>query len=55
MNVKTFVINTTVGKKYGLQYLDGGVVPSGKPRFKTEKGAINYATKKGYIVKKGGK
>ncbi len=52
MKVKPFKVNTTAGARYGLAYADGtgGVLPSATAKWKTKRGAVNYANKRGYQV-----
>lgn len=54
MKVKPFKINTTAGARYGLAYADDtkGVLPSATAKWKTIRGAVNYANKRGYQVVK---
>ena len=52
MTVKTFSINTTDGKRYGLVNAStGDVLHSATARFKTERGAIRFAERMGYEIK----
>lgn len=54
MQVKTFKINTTKGSRYGLMTKDNQVLPNAGAKWKTEKGVVNYANKRGFsIVNKG--
>ena len=49
MNVETFGINTTNGKRYGIRNAKTGKVLLGATaRFKTERGAESYAKRNGY-------
>ena len=48
MKVKTFEINTTAGKRYGLVTTTGRVLTNATAKWKTEKGALNFAKKMGY-------
>lgn len=54
MTVKTFSINTTDGKRYGLKNAKtGDVLHCATARFKTERGAVGFAERMGYVVKQG--
>jgi hypothetical protein len=49
MTVKTFKINTTDGNRYGLKNAKtGDVLYNATAKWKTERGAINYAKKRGF-------
>lgn len=50
MKVKTYEINTTAGKRYGLITTTGKVLIGATAKWKTEKGALNYAKKMGYEI-----
>ncbi len=51
MKVKVYDINTTDGMRYGLKSAStGDILPSGCARWKTERGAVNYARKLGWEV-----
>lgn len=54
MKVTTFSINTTDGKRYGLKNAKTGQVLYGATaKYKTERGAVSYARKRGFEVVKG--
>lgn len=49
MKVKVFEINTTAGKRYGLvEANENRVLYNATAKWKTAKGAINYANKMKY-------
>jgi hypothetical protein len=51
MKVTTFSINTTDGKRYGLKNAKtGDVLHCATAKYKTERGAINYAIKRGFEI-----
>ena len=51
MKVKTFSINTTDGKRYGLKNAStGDVLHCATAKYKTERGAIKYAIKRGFEI-----
>ena len=51
MKVKTFSINTTDGKRWGLKNANtGDVLHGATAKYKTESGAIRYAIKRGYEI-----
>lgn len=51
MTVKTFEINTTDGKRYGLKNAKTDqALYSAAAKWKTERGAINYAKRNGYEI-----
>lgn len=50
MKVKTFAIRTTAGKRYGLMEVSGRVLTNATAKWKTEKGALNFAKKMGYEI-----
>lgn len=53
MTVKTFSINTTAGERYGLINANtGNVLHCATAKWKTERGAINFAKKNGFEVVK---
>ena len=51
MKVKTFSINTTAGKRFGLVNMEGQILTNATAKWKTEKGALNFAKKMGYEVR----
>lgn len=54
MKVTTFSINTTDGKRYGLKNANtGDVLHCATAKYKTERGAVSYARKRGFEVVKG--
>ena len=51
MKVTTFSINTTDGKRYGLKNAKtGDVLHCATAKYKTKRGAINYAIKRGFEI-----
>lgn len=51
MEVKVFHINTTAGERYGLKNAKTDQVLYGATaKYKTERGAINYAKRHGYEI-----
>lgn len=50
MTVKTYSINTTDGKRYGLMNAKTGDVLRPCDKWKTERGAIQYAKRNGYEI-----
>ena len=49
MQVKVYEINTTDGKRYGLKNAKHDyILPSAVGKWKTRKGAENYAAKRGF-------
>ena len=49
MQVKVYEINTTDGKRYGLKNAKHDyILPSAVSKWKTRKGAENYAAKRGF-------
>lgn len=51
MKVTTFEINTTAGKRYGLKEVrENRVLTNATAKWKTAKGALNFAKKMGYEI-----
>ena len=51
MAVRIFSVNTTDGKRYGLQFADSGkVLTNATAKWRTESGVKKFAEKMGYTL-----